>query len=641
MSILKGYFIYITFIILIYTLGQFLNIFFKEKYENNTYKNIFSNFYLGTFLLVILFALYQTSFRTIFVLVPILLMVYLILFQKRNQYNIEFNFKELIHKIALKKLFLLVSIFTLFYFFQYYILFGNFTGEIPKYIPNADYISYARISEYLVLTGKENIWQVHNLILDDYHGTTPYHYFNEWIVAFLIKTTNQKSIFLQEIILNSFLLGLIVLGFLSLMEHFNNNIRIVDIVVCVLFIFFKFILTIQFLTNIEYFSVNSFSIPKISILYIMLIFSFLFFLQKKQIEGSFNLLLIPIAYFTATPAILMSTVILGVLGIINKKKKAIRSFLLPFLLFGLIICFYQLTGNTLKSVHHEFTDVAKYLKIGINIMGGTFLQVLILSIPFILFLGLLIYLKKITFKKYILDLSPILVPSFIIVASAGVSWALFNPLIDSVQLFHNIGITTLNIVFIICFLHILSVENKKIWGYIMTFMILSLCLFQTNFKKYSKQFYSEQYLNNIQYYFKKDSLNPIGASLFGEEDYKAENSSYYINHKFSANTNVSVLGANLKYIANNFNTICLSVHDIPNKNDKFVTKMIDISCFNKYSQKINSKNIVETRKKFIKDYKINYIVASKFANIDFLRENIKTIIVDENTQEKFIILKAQ
>ncbi|KOY84633.1 hypothetical protein AD998_19480 [bacterium 336/3] len=69
--------------------------------------------------------------------------------------------------------------------------------------------------------------------------------------------------------------------------------------------------------------------------------------------------------------------------------------------------------------------------------------------------------------------------------------------------------------------------------------------------------------------------------------------------------------------------------------------MIEVSCFDKYFKRIKDKDVIEARKKFIKDYKINYIVASKFADIDFLIKDIKTIIVDENTQEKFIVLKTQ
>lgn len=642
--LLNYYIIYVLFTLFVYALGWLANHAFKKE-EDKLYQKIFSNFYIGIFLVVCVFAIYQTNFKTVFVLVPILFGLYVIIFKKSIVFNQGSIYNSLKNGKSFKSIFLILSIFTFFYLFQYYTLFGDFTGKIPKYIPNVDYISYARISEYLVLTGKENIWQVQNLISEEYYKTTPYHYFNEWLVAFLIKITEQKSIFLQEIVINSFLLSMIACGFISLIEHFKKNINILDLFIGILCVFLKFIITIKFLSGIDFFSNNGFSMPKIAFLYIAMIYTSVLFLQKNIHKGILNLLLIPIAYFTATPAILMSAVvILLVISLLekDKKKEILKLVLLPFILFGLIILFYQLTGDSSQNIHYEpINSIKFYIKTGINIIGGTFLQIMLLSLPFFVFMVLVVYIKKITFRQLYIALNPIYLPLFLIVASAGCCWALFNPMIDSVQLFQNIGVVCLNMIFTISFLYLLSFERRNNWGYFIFFTIIGLCIFQTDFKKYPEQFYSEKYLNDIKNVIKEYKLNPLGASLFGVDDYKPENTNYYINHKFSVNTNVSVLGANLKYVANNFNTICLSVHDIPNKNDKFVSRMIEVSCFDKYFKKIKGKNVIEARKKFIKDYKINYIVASKFADIDFLIKDIKTIIVDENTQEKFIVLKTQ
>ncbi|KOY84634.1 hypothetical protein AD998_19485 [bacterium 336/3] len=433
--LLNYYLVYILFTFFVYVLGWLASYAFNKE-DNQPYQKVFSDFYIGIFLVVCVFAIYQTNFKTVFVLVPILLRLYVIIFKKSIVFNQVSIYNSLKNGRLFKSIFLILSIFSFFYFFQYYILFGDFTGKIPKSIPNVDYISYARISEYLALIGKENIWQVQNLISEDYHKTTPYHYFNEWLVAFLIKITGQKSIFLQEIVINAFLLSIIAYGFISLIEHFKKNINILDLFVGVLCIFLKFIITIKFLSGIEFFSNNGFSMPKIAFLYIAIIYTSVLFLQKNIHKGILNLLLIPIAYFTVAPAILMSVVvILLVISLLekDKKKEILKLVLLPFILFGLIILFYQLTGDSSQNIHYEpINSIKFYIKTGINIVGGTFLQIMLLSLPFFIFMIFVVYIKKVTFKQLYIALSPICLPLFLIVASARCCWALFNPMIDSV-----------------------------------------------------------------------------------------------------------------------------------------------------------------------------------------------------------------
>ena len=634
---LFSYFItYAVFLLFTYFLGGIINTFFVKS-KNKEYESIFSNLVIGILCIVTLFSIIVTSFKTIFVILPIILLLYYLLYKNKNSTQDSNTLFENIKIIFdWKKASILLGVSLLPFLFQYYSLFDSYNSDFPVKIANLDHIFYSKISEYLLLTGEENFWQVNNTILKEFNGATPYHYFSEWIVAFLIKFSNLKSIYLQEIVAFSFTSVLGVFGLVSILEHFKPKINFFDILICVCCLFFKFIVTFQVLTGIEFFAQNSFSIHKVSVLYIFITYSFLQILNKRNNLGFLYLSLMLIFYFV--PAVLSGVVISSLLLFklpLKDRLKNITISIAVILLYGL---FYAITKSSTGQDLSNFSINALYVKTFINILGGAFLQTLMLSLPFILLIGLNFYILKIKIKNFAIEYLTLLFLALSIVVSGAIGWAILNFWPDAVQLFQNIFIVVINVVFIILFFYLFSKQQK--FAYLTLGFVLCVNLYQTQFQHYGNQFYSEEYLSKIKKIIENTKeINPTGVCLFGAENYKPENYDQYVYHKFCTNTNVYVLGAQLKYLRNYFNVICISTDEIPTLADPFIENTLSRSCFNKYSKKMNIKNMIQAKLNFINEYKIDYVIASKFANIDFLKNNIRELVIDKNTQEKFILLK--
>ncbi|MCS6794767.1 MAG: hypothetical protein NZ516_02285 [Raineya sp.] len=497
----------------------------------------------------------------------------------------------------------------------------------------------------MALTGQENVWNVHNLILEDYKGTSTFHFFSEWFVAFWVKITDFQSIYIQEIISYAFFAFLSTIGILAILEYYKASINLVDVVLAsITTLFFKCIFIFEF-KGISFFTFNAFGMPKLWIIYVVIISTLLQILYQNQLVAVLNLLFLPIFYFTAAAAVFSATTSYSFISFLlaqNKQDKAnyLKAILISILSFLLIMLFYYLTSSSIAAFN---TEKYPYVKTWINVVGGTCIQVLFLLLPFsvLLLLANVFNYKKFNLMELLLEFKNFIQKHLLLILIIfwGILvWATFHFIIDSVQLFQNVGVVTLNLLILNSIFYFGIKFNNKLVFYGLLITILAINLYQTSLRR-ANQFYSQEYIENIALLLQKYQPNPIGACLFGKENYYPENHDYYINHKYSVNTNSSVLGSQLKYIANFYNAVCITSMEIPNQEDAFVRSMVEKSCFYLYYKKYNLTDITEAKKRFIEQYKIKYVLASKFADISFLKNQILTIVEDKNTAEKFILLK--
>ncbi|TAG07169.1 MAG: hypothetical protein EAZ44_00855 [Cytophagia bacterium] len=613
-----------------FLLGFMIQRIFNKNCENK-YFFIFSNILIGIITFSVVFAVIKTNFRTILLGSSILIIPFLLYKKKiihksslKDNKKIIFMACELLIVIILTYIIKVIPFFT----FKDYII-----------LPNADYIFYAKMCEYVTQFGIEN-YSLEYIYPQNY--LTPYHYIEIWAAASISYFLSGSYLFNLSIVTFGIFNVLIYYGFMSIVSTWTKPTVFVKIFIFFLLFFscldFSFFQYIPLLKNISSLSTTIWSIPKIAIVYVFILLAFYHFVHKDKNKGVLSLLFLCFFYTPVAPAI-VSGIFLWVcidFFVYKENKKIIIDnlfFITISTLFIGIFYFLFIEKNDKTLSTHSITF--QYLKTGFNIIVGTNIQLFVIYFPILV----LIFFYSKVLKKHILKNSFLLV--FLSIYLCGLlSWAVMQTNLNASQLFYNISTPIFHILSVIIISYSIFVPlTKKIK--ILTFVFSTVFIFMginQLFVDKRNQNFGYSFIQNIKNEFKNIN-NKIGVCFHQEDIY----SSPYTT------SNTSALGCYLSLFKRNTHTVDVTVFSIDKhkKNSFFYAtykKNLENSTFYKYVKLQKEKKIFQSIEQsqidFIKKYKIEYIVISKEAKVSTkIKSLIKEEFKDDKSGEIFLLLK--
>ncbi|WP_375559767.1 hypothetical protein ACE193_18840 [Bernardetia sp. OM2101] len=530
---------------------------------------------------------------------------------------------------------------------------------------DSTYLFYTRISDYLLVTGEENLNTAANLLDSSYNGSAIYHYFELWLGSLHSFLFNSASSFSFKISIHTLFLTLIYCGYCALAEHFIGKLKYYHYLLILPFLFSSSIYS-QFLLSLDQ-TLSSYSIyhfiygneavaflrHKIAIVELVLLSSILLFL-KKRIQIAFCFLLyFALSYTVIAPATFSAIFIFCFAYLFIKNK---INFLPKATLF--LCCIVPLIIIGLSVLNKPNLDIALSkddfsARIGImyslKTIGVFVTQQPLLYFPFSIFFIVLFYYfrKKIDINLYF----------FLLLCLCGI---LFGSLVDDFnwkQFYNGIAYPLSKIVFTFgCFvgaIYILEQRKNynKIWiGFSLIILLTTSWLFFRTFRNIQLATHtptlthSIDFLNEIHQNLDYQSINDptIGVFLLErkkfEEDCKMSSGAYTHANMINAAT----LLAELKNTVDFFN---LSWGDISiEKGNYLVQSFIENSIFMNFVQKQKQNNTFVSMEKskvdFINKHKIRYLIAEKNVFLSKSLENkIIKRIIDSKTGLQFCVLK--
>ncbi|TAE73113.1 MAG: hypothetical protein EAZ85_08025 [Bacteroidetes bacterium] len=620
-----------------FLLGDFLSKILKISSPRGFFTNIFLKILVSTIITTSLFAIIFTQGKTIFILfLPLLLLFYLALKKEKELENITSIDKknELINYIYL----FFISFFIIFYIFWGY--FPNEKTPYPNYFFDA--IFYSKVSEYIYLTGNENIFVEGNLVSNEYTGVFPYHYFELWLTAFFSNLFGLSYIICYETTLKSYLIIVCIFSFLSCIEQIKKII-ITDIILVIsfafvggiYFVFFDILYFIKQYSSIHLFPMASnMGLSKIVFMATLFTTIVLVGIKNKLHFVIFPVITLALVNFLSIPGIFSGLVLVLLCNEfyhfgIDKKTSRLQ-ILYIFSFFFCIMFFYwffspviNITSNLslldiIKQNLSDFKSKINYI-IGLVISHIAY-YLLFLPFIFLCFDNIFKQIKKKQIQFLVLFF-------FLLFLNANIISSLLTGVTDYPQIYTN---NLSAFLYIIPLLLLLIVQKKAYiyYGYIV--FITSIAIYHNPFSSIDKTYYTKEYLDTIKTKIQKIK-NPLGVSIYTE-----------VKGKQGPATHNS-LGAYLKLMQPYFNTINAGTYLMPQsdeKSQKHITDRLKNSVFVRYAKQTKQNNFDELLISFIKKNKIEYIIIEKITKIPIsLNSYIDEIITDTKSGEKFIILK--
>jgi len=608
---------------------------------DNSYLKLFAHLVCGIIVGVFIYSIIITQFNTIMIglLIPFCFILIGVINQKSQR-------ERLISTLRIKGKTILLCLVVLFLISGYNLFFlWDKTHQI-LISPEADKVFYARVSDYLNYNGIESTY----LDYFNSHNPTPYHYFELWLTALIIRFPGLNTLLVQQIILNGIFFIALYFGGLSLLNYFKK-VTTFDLVICLILPFF-FGIKIPFFPSFLYhhddwyFLENPIIRQKLFGVSILFIASSLMFFRKR-IDIALYIFLIGCFFNVSLITTVPFAVIIFCLINNPENKFKICSTSILILIFYYAFYFFNKTtglmtdnpsvpymiGNTFSSINN--------IKLILNYTAKNIIEILFLFCPMLLFLFYLIK-KELKFKRTIVSISIFVLILYI---QSSIIWSLFIIKPDAQQLFYNVAIPIANCFFFI--IAIILVARLNDWKLYMVYLVLGIwgyvCIIATNqklnnVKNKTANNYSPEYLESVKNKLLK--LNNQGGYLTRFED------DYDI---FMLNFIVYSYKPYLAFIKNNINiTLIQSTDDINLRADSLYRSQqydfLKLLPFNIYIQREKENNAFKSetlsRMRFIKENKLEYIIADKSAIVDSLIQTITdTVITDKKSGERFIILR--
>lgn len=549
---------------------------------------------------------------------------------------------------------------TLFYFLlQYYFTVAAY--NYPLYKPNADLTFYSTVSEYLLITGHENVFHVFSLIDESFTHLVPYHYLELWLNGGICKLFGLNAFLSLTLIISPIFFLLIFTGLLAVLETLKIPFSWLGLL-CMLFPLMDRINLEIFahLPIIKYadpfnsllLSVSNNNVSKIGPYYIFLLAALLFAIKRQYRGAILFLLALPVTTITTAPAVLIglsSTVILLLVfrkvtfknaGILLVYVLAIAVFIGGFYIFNQSSTpVPQIVQN--KSLITILTDFSEF-RVRFNLFAGNWIILLFVYFPFIV---LYIY-YRIKYDETFLKLDLISFAFGNIIFFGLLIWAVLLHMPNSSQLGARIATAVLNLFLFLSTVVIIlrSNLNKKRYftGILLTTLFLVFLLY--NGIKFYVKFsaippISSQYSNTIIPLLQNKIINKVGGTLIASEDFPKDN--------VTKNSNYFVIGQYLHLMGNRYRTLSLSDYAIPDETPG------DADSLSIYARDGIFYDFVQEQKKagsftgledsqlaFIKENQLEYLILSPNA---ILPDKLKPLVLsqwrDNLSKEQFYLLK--
>lgn len=530
----------------------------------------------------------------------------------------------------------------------------------------ADSFFYLKIAESLNATGQENISHYFNLYNNSFHGMEPYHYFEIWITALIIRCTESfyPSVNIERYVTQAIILTAVIAGLYYLAEGvLKKKINIAKKIFCwsLLFILPNFIFFSPSLYNIfiSDFEGNILERPNFRIIYLILIPVILKLYNNNPIRGQITYLLLfaCIVSFKCAAVILPSMLVYNVYSALILKRKEASFNWLHLTVFCLLLAgiYFLFSVNKIPGFYQTngTTFLMQVLKGWKFIIYSTIMSVFyVLLLAVILLLPLIIKYKndliiavKESVKKFKL---------LLLIAAAGLIMARVLYLKDNAYQFLFITHIIVTIFIWLVYLLVLLKNNKQS-SYLFSAVFLSIFWFikplvsnqkfvnifdQNGNFVYEGKKYSQEYLNKVMGYF-KEQKNSVGGYLADTNFYK---NTYYSRR----NPNVYFLPVTY-ILSDNYNRnfeFCLSdtsaiiCHEDNPVYKEYLTNAIHRSFFYQYLKENPSIDYSLAVNNFINHYHLSYLFITKDYDISSLvKSKVKSEIVDPVTGERFLILQ--
>ncbi len=596
------------------------------------FTGLFAKMLVGLTLFTIVTAILFTKGLTVL----LFLIPFLIIFSSKY-YNSKINTENGSNTKKYKLPVVLISLlgilcFFLFRFFQIY----NPNYNIPLK-PCNDYIFYSNCIDYLRQFGNEN--SSTNYVLSS--GLNPYHYYELWLCAGLVHIFSTNTALTLVLIVVCLSNIVIWIGLCAVLEQFKV-LKSLDVIFCFFLIFvtgiiFQVYTHVHFMQDIFVYAVNPVTMLKMSTNYIFIISALLFFINRKQDDAIWCLLILPVVNIGNAVSIFPAVICWYLFLYFFKKEKKIKNAFFTIILAFSILIFYKVAPIAISHVNTDFIVIFNkikdfnYWKTVINISGGTVLQFVLIFFPYLILF--LFYFKLKTVKPYLLELFLIL----LILSFALSAWALLNFKLTSTQLFSSIGTNMCCLISILILQFVWLKSNTSAVPKI--FIVLLICIGLNNSLHNYKFGYmqSKEYLLEI----KKNSkhLSENGVYIRSKYDY---------DFPFSYVSTLAILGHYLIYSDKQTYPLSISPYNYPYSSDKILANIeretINTTPFVIYVENQKLKGIFESIEKsqitFIEENNINYLICTKDVTLSsLLQQKFGKEIIDKNTGERFYLLK--
>ncbi len=631
--------VYLICLLLFYIIGEFILYFLKVQI-NKAYTKLFSNLMVGLLVFVLIVAITATCGKT--VLLGLLIPIVFILNAHFKTIKSSYTEKNTWKLPALSTVIFLIILAIGFYSLDFLV----YAQADFLALKHGDDAFRAKVAYCIINYGVETV-HIEYLYPSE-NSVTPYHYLEIWLCAGVSYIFHLNFLLCYSMIAYSMGIMLSIIGFLAILE----TIKILtwfDYDLALAFAFFQApYLTlynqIEFMQVVDVFTLSVANHSKLFPIYLFLIITALFWLNNQKQFSMYSLLSIPIIYISTAPAVLSSVCVISILFLLFSKQDGSfykKNILVSFIVALYIGLFYWIlsknqditTGGSKGLINMLFDS--NYIKTSINVVGGTSIQIFVIYFGFI-FLILLFFGYKALFKLGKENIFLLWLLLALYFSSLG-SWAVLHTMKDAVQLFSNLMIPLLNIIFVVFIYLSSSLKLQKIYlSFVILVSIYSASLdIPATFQISPK--HSKEYLEAI----KKENIKHLGAYIKDSNDYKSI---------FSKNPDVEPLGATLSLFSSSTHAISLSVFETPidSSGAYFETerKMVTSSAFYKFVQKQKEENtfqsIPESQAAFIDTYNISYLIVSGNVKLSsLLQSKIKKQFIDRKTKEKFIVLKHE
>lgn len=623
-------------IILLYIIGFLLFNFLKISLRN-TYMDFFAKMMVSLTVCTVGSAIYYTKGITVLViLLPIMVCLF---WRVKMDKKIEKNTAPVptLNLTTIICLFIGVLILFSWRFYQIY----NPNGNLPM-PPHGDVVFYSNLVDFLVKFGNENSSV-------DYikpFGTSPYHYFELWLAALIANSTGLNTGLV--LVLEVFSIGPIIIwiGLCAVLGQFKS-LTVIDIFFCLFGVFltgitFDFYTKFNFMQDVGVYASNAINYNKLFPIYLFSICALLFFMNKKNTEAVICLLALPVVFISTAIGLFSALFIWILINFIRTKRIDTTSMLMTLIISFSIFLFYKITPAIHTHVTTNFTSTffkmsdSKFIRTSFNILVGTTLQFTLLFSPFIL---IFFIIEK---RNLSAVLKNSLLHLFVMIYILSlIGWAFLHESITTVQVFSNMVVVMFNLLAFFILVKVWIADNKfKRYAITFIFIILLIGIKNSTSGTGSKIYYLQQneYLDKI--YNESKRLSLCGSFIYSAEDYKNSNYGYI--------SNFSKPGNYLIYSKNKTFPLSISPFSYTFSTNKDLAAEEYVSLANtpfwQYvsKQQLNKtfESLERSQIQFIEEYKINYLICTKNVTLSkLLQEKIQKGIIDENTGERFYILK--
>ena len=533
---------------------------------------------------------------------------------------------------------------------QYFILYDADSGYFKT--PFIDYVYYSRLSLPLNHLGLEtnSLEVIHTKFLTQ----QPYHYFEIWLNALLVRVTGLPSILTLFVSSTAVLLTIILVGFSAVFAHFQLRTSWV-LVLSVLFLFvtgikWPFLQHYNFVANGGWLLSSLLCLqPKLAPVYIFALLASLLLLNRHYVSSGAALAVLPLSFISTAPVAGIGVVVLAGYLLLTKQLPLIKAIAMVVPIVAATLCialFYTLHPEPYQfpNANRVFTfqSIIPQLSEAKTLFGIAAGVLINYSIYFVAYGILLLFILVVRRQPRLLNEVPsaIWIWFGISLVTSAMMRAFGTHYLDSFQFFSNPMLPLTPVVLSILLAATLRRAPAGIYvlvtGSLVLLLAVNLYGLETGVTRYSPQF-----LQKISKAMPKAGYR--GAYILANSDYK--NAYMLSSDSYTAGNYIS----NFK---NDYALISLSELDIDSlatdvrfKRDSVQAEQIvqksTLYRFAKF-QSLNQQRLSldSIKYKLVTENSIGFICASKEAKLPaILQPLVAVMYTDALSGERFYLLK--